>query len=390
MACANPVVLDLRDLGVNSRGVARTLKEVGSRLLAGDPNRYRAVCSAAGLPLLPEADRAQVTVVPPHSQAVFEQLTLPMIAARLRASAVYSLRECGALWGPPLLLHVTEDPEVRWAREPMRLVGPGGGVGREIARRGYSRLIMNRALRRARVVTCTYATATDLERSHGLPAESVTVVPLGVDLDRFRRLERRTSNEDVYLFHLSSADPREHTSVIVDAFARLVARTTQPVRLVIAGDLGSSRQPLVDLVATLGLYGKVETLGRVSDERLVELYSGAAATVLASMDEGFGLQPLEAMACGSLLVSTPARATREVAGEAEIEWTPLDSDRMSVAFETVLRDRTRQARAAEINRRAVAHFSWDRTAQRVHDLLDEVVAGDRRCARTDRALAPPG
>lgn len=133
MACANPVVLDLRDLGVNSRGVARTLKEVGSRLLAGDPNRYRAVCSAAGLPLLPEADRAQVTVVPPHSQAVFEQLTLPMIAARLRASAVYSLRECGALWGPPLLLHVTEDPEVRWAREPMRLVGPGGGVGREIA-----------------------------------------------------------------------------------------------------------------------------------------------------------------------------------------------------------------------------------------------------------------
>ena len=373
-SCANPVVLDLRDLGVNRRGVARTLMEVGSRLLAGDPKRYRAVCSAEGLPLLPEIDRAQLTVVPPHSQALFEQVTLPMVAARLGASAVYSLRECGALWGPPLHLHVTEDPEVRWAREPMRLVGPGGGFGRELARRGYSRLLMNHALHRARVATCTLATAADLERSHGLSIDSVTVVPLGVDLDQFRRLERGISNEVPYLFHLSSADPREHTSVVVDAFARLVARIAQPVRLVIAGDLGSSRQSTVDSVARLGLEGKVETPGRVSDEQLVELYSGAAATVLASMDEGFGLQPLEAMACGSLLVSTPARATQEIAGEAEIEWTPLDSARMSAAFETVLSDQTRQARATDINRRVVAHYSWDRTAQRVHDLLEEVAA----------------
>jgi glycosyltransferase involved in cell wall biosynthesis len=205
-----------------------------------------------------------------------------------------------------------------------------------------------------------------------LPANSVTVVPLGVDLDRFRRNELRSVSAVPYLFHLSSADPREHTPVVINAFALLVARVAEPVRLVVAGDLGSSRQPIIELVKRLGLEGKVDIPGRVSEERLVELYSGAVATVLASMDEGFGLQPLEAMACGSVLVSTPARATQEIAGDAEIEWTPLDSERMSLALEAVWNDTSRQVRAATINRRVVARFSWDHTAQRLHDLLEEV------------------
>ena len=149
----------------------------------------------------------------------------------------------------------------------------------------------------------------------------------------------------------------------------------EPVKLIVGGDLGPSRQPLLDLVASLGLGRRVETLGRVSDERLVELYAGAAATVLASMDEGFGLQALEAMACGSLLVSTPARATKEIAGQAEVEWTPLDSGRMSAAFEAVWNDQLRQARATNVNRHVAARFSWDRTARCLHDLLDEVATG---------------
>jgi len=371
-----PIVLDLRDVGLNHRGVARALREIGTRLLLLDPGRYRAVCSAVSLPLLHGIDSGRLTVVSKHSQAVFEQVTLPMIATRLRASAVYSHRECGALWGPPLLLHVTEDPEIRWSREPMRLIAPDGKIGREIARRGYSRLVMNRALRRARVVTSTHVTAEDLERSHHLPAERVTVVPLGVNLEQFRPLGHAASGEVPYLFHLSSNDPRENTPVVIQAFAQLIEHTAEPIRLVVAGDLGSLRHSLVELVTDLGLDGKVETPGRVSDESLVKLYSGAVATVLTSMNEGFGLQTLEAMACGSLLVSTPARATREIAAEADVEWTPLESTQMAQAFEVVWKDRARQNRAAITNRRVASRFSWDATAERLHELLNEIAQGD--------------
>ncbi len=377
-SCAGLVVLDLRDLGRNRRGVARALREIGSRLLIMDPDRYRAVCCAAGIPLLEGVNPDQLTVVSQHSQAVFEQLTLPRVATRLGACAVYSHRECGALWGPPLLLHVTEDPEVRWSREPLKLAAPGGGFSREIARRAYSRLLMNRALSRARVVTASHATTSDLERSHGVPSDRVTVVPLGVDLDQFRPIRRDGDSSLPYLFHLSSDDPREHTFLIISAFAQLVARLTEPVRLVVAGDLGALKQSLVEHIRALGLAAKVELPGRVTDERLAELYSGAVATILASMDEGFGLQALEAMACGSLLVSTPAPATQEVAGEADVEWTPLESGRMAAAFEVVWKAQARQNRAIVTNRRVASRFSWDTTAQRLHELLSEMVAESRQ------------
>lgn len=371
---AGLVVLDLRDLGRNRRGVARALREIGSRLLSMDPDRYRAVCCAAGIPLLEEVNPAQLTIVSQHSQAVFEQLTLPRVATRLGACAVYSFRECGALWGPPLLLHVTEDPEVRWSREALKLVGLGAGVSREIARRAYSRMLMNRALSRARVVTSSHATALDLERSHGVPTDRVIVVPLGVDLDQFRPIRRDGDSSLPYLFHLSSDDPRENTLLIISAFAQLVARLAEPVRLVVAGDLGALKQSLVRHIKDLGLAAKVELPGRVTDERLAGLYSGATATILASMDEGFGLQALEAMACGSLLVSTPASATQEVAGEADVEWTPLKCGRMAAAFEAVWKDPARQNRAIVTNRRAASRFLWDTTAQRLNELLSEMVA----------------
>ena len=380
MSSTNIVVLDLRDLGVNQRGVARALEEIGTRLLTAHPARYRAVCSAEGVPLLRGVDRDRLTVVRPHAQALFEQFTLPRIASCLEGRAVYSLRECGALWGPPLLLHVTEDPEVRWSRETLKFVGPGGGFGREIARRCYSRLVMNWSLRRARVATLTSATAADLERTHGLPADRATVVPLGVDVDRFRPVGPGDRTEPPYLFHLSSIDPREHTPVVVHAFAHLAARMKEPVRLVVAGDLGPTKKTIAGLVSRLGLEGRVQTPGRVSDERLVELYSGAVATVNASMDEGFGLQALEALACGSMLISTPAPATLEIAGQAEVQWTPLSCEPMAAAMEAVWTDPARRDRAAVTNRRVAAEYSWDVTVRRLHELLCQLADG----------IAPPG
>jgi glycosyltransferase involved in cell wall biosynthesis len=375
------VVLDLRDVGSKNRGVSRALREIGVRLLNQSPERYRAVCCAEGIPLLDGIEQTRLTVVPAHSQAVFEQVTLPAVATKLGARVVYSHRECGALWGPQLLLHVPEDPEVRWRRQPLRLRGPKPAVAREAARRCYSRMLMNAALRRARVVTSTRSTALDLERRHQLPADHVTVVPLGTDLDQFRPSANGRSGKVPYFFHLSSDDPREGTHVVIDAFAELVARTTEPVRLVVAGELGDTRGPLLERVANLGIREKVDTPGRVTDEHLVELYSGAAATVLASTNEGFGLQALEAMACGSLLVAAPAPATKEVAADADVEWTPVQAGPMAAALEAIVRDPARQQRASNNNRAVASRFSWDATAQRLDGLLRDMTAGRAQCKR---------
>ncbi|MEX1007286.1 MAG: glycosyltransferase [Acidimicrobiia bacterium] len=182
------------------------------------------------------------------------------------------------------------------------------------------------------------------------------------------------------MFHLSSDDPREGTSVVIDAFAQLVANSTDPVRLIVAGELGSRRQPVVELIASRGLGGLVDTTGPVTDEHLVELYSGAAATVVASTDEGFGLQTLEALACGSLLVAAPAAATREVAAGADVEWTPVESGPMAAAFEAVVHDHARRLRASKVNREAARRFSWEATARCLDRLLGEMAEPGQWCA----------
>jgi len=371
-----PIVLDLRDVGRNRRGVGRVLTELGSRLLAWYPEHYHAICGPDGPPLLGDIDADRITIVGHQSQAVYEQFTLPFMASRVRARAIYSHQECGALWGPPLLLHVPEDPEIRWskssARATTQLVDPSSSPARERSRRIYSRLLMNRSLRRAHVVTSTRSTAADLAQFHRIRTDQVTVVNLGVDLDKFRPVDNGGQDPAPYLFHLSSNDPREHPDVVIQAFARFAAQVPDAVRLIIAGDLGPNGRSLEQLAAELGVSNKVAFLGWIPDEQLVRLYTGATATVMAAADEGFGLQPLEAMACGSIVVAVPTAATEEIAVGAEVEWTALEAGPMATAFAAVWTDRARQARAVAVNREIASNFSWDRMAKRLHELLCEV------------------
>lgn len=363
-----PLVLDLGVLGRNPKGVGRVLGELAPRLVARDPDRYRVVCTRAALPLLVgHVDRAAAVVAPAVPQAAWEQVVLPAAAARLGAGAVYSHQECGALWGPPLLLHVPEDPEVRWGREPVTTV-------REGARRAYSRALLGRALRRALVVTSTGATLEDLRRNHGLPASSGEVVPLGVDLDRFCP-PAGPARRPPYFFHLASSDPRDRTALVVDAYARLSARSADAPGLVVAGRLGAQAGSVEERVAGHGIGGRVSLAGFVPDAELAALYGEAVASVHAAPDEGFGLQPLEAMACGTLVVSTPAAAVEEVTRGGEVVWAEPTAEALADALEAAWRDGPRRARAATANRRCAEALSWERTAARLHRLLTDLADG---------------
>lgn len=233
-------------------------------------------------------------------------------------------------------------------------------------------------------MTSTHATALDLQRRHGIPADCVTVVPLGIDLEHFRS-PRRDANGHPYVFLLTSDDPRERTGAVIDAFAQCVARSQDGMRLVIAGDLGDDTEAVAEHISRLQLGNRVELPGRVSDDHLVALYSGATATVIGSGHEGFGLQTLEALACGSLLIAVEAPATKEIAAAADVEWTSSDSGSIAAALGRVLPDVARQQRASAVNRSAASRFTWDATAERLHELLDEMFNDTIRMRSHDRA-----
>ena len=360
-----PLVLDVVDLGVNTKGVARVLTEVAPRMVALAPERYRVVCSPLALPILAGIGLDHLaTAVRRVPNAVWEQVVLPRTCTRLGAAAVYSHRECGSLWGPPQLLHVPEDPEVRWRREPT-------ADPREQLRRGYSRLLMDRSLARAEVVVSTAATRGDLVAHHRLDASRATVVPLGVDLDVFRPAPAGDVDHP-YVFTLASSDDRDRTDLIVRAFARYRTELGGRSRLVVGGSLGDRAPALERLAGQLQVAGEVDLTGRLTDAELAGHNARAVATVHASPDEGFGLQPLEAMACGSLLVATPSAAVTEVAADAEVLWVDPDVGAMADALRRVDDDPALAERARSRNRQVAEGFSWDRTAATLHGMLEEL------------------
>jgi glycosyltransferase involved in cell wall biosynthesis len=218
--------------------------------------------------------------------------------------------------------------------------------------------LWRRSLRRAAAVLAgSEATAADLRAA--LPGlRCVRVVHPGLDPGF---VPGPGPADGRYVLHLGSADPRDNTEIVLEAFARARRRVREPVRLVVAGSRGATRDG-------------VEYAGRVSDEELVGLYRGAVAYLDATLYEGFGYQPLEAMACGTPVVASSASSIPEVVGDAGLLRDPRDAEGLAEALVRVLEE---PGLADDLRRRGLeraAAFTWERTADRLLAVLDEVLA----------------
>jgi glycosyltransferase involved in cell wall biosynthesis len=299
-------LVDALDLGHNEKGISRVLLSLIPRLLERTDDILVA-CTLTGSELLGDRLQRRTVVVHRPLQSKWEQWDLPRLARRHCVAAVYSHREAGALWGPPLLLHVPEDPEVRWQRASPR-------SARERARRTYSRLLLRRSLRHSAVVAVsTEAVARRLAAGYGIALDSILRIPLGVDLELFRPSPHSAADA---VFHLGSSDPRDRTVLVVEAWALAHRRSASLPKLVIGGDLGHVARAVRERAVALGV--TVELRGRLSDQELATRLRNAAVVVQPSSDEGFGLQPLEAMASGAPVVVTDAGAVRDVVGTAAV------------------------------------------------------------------------
>ncbi len=216
----------------------------------------------------------------------------------------------------------------------------------------YRRVVYGWTLRRSRVVIAIseHARQTLIER-HGLDQGRVRAIHLGIDRERFRPDGRA---REPFLLYPANRWPHKNHERLFEAFA-LVRRERPELRLVLTGT-GHERRPLPE---------GVEMRGRVSDEELAELYRTAAALAFPSLYEGFGLPPLEAMACGCPVAVSNAASLPEVCGDAADYFDPLSAEDMAAAILRVL------ARADDYAARGLdraRRFSWDACA-RAHDAV---------------------
>jgi glycosyltransferase involved in cell wall biosynthesis len=222
------------------------------------------------------------------------------------------------------------------------------------------RWLLPRALRNAAlVVTATEFGRADVVEAFGVEAERVRAIPLGVDA-RFSPGEgpRRARP---YLLTVGTLQPRKNIGALLRAFEALVARGLEH-DLVVAGARGWGDEPLAAAVRASPAADRIELTGRVDDEQLVGLYRGAAAFVFPSRYEGFGLPPLEAMACGTPVVCSDRTSLPEVTGGAALLVDPDDPEALAAAIDQAL-DPECAAGLRERGLAQAARFTWEACAE---------------------------
>jgi len=230
-------------------------------------------------------------------------------------------------------------------------------------------------LRRAdHIIAISESARRDATEMLGIRPDTMTVIHLGVDHDRFRPTagEGAFAGQPPYVLAIGGRGENKNQARILEAFSR-VAGEHPGVRLYFAGPW---REPdlawLRDLNRRYRLEGRAEHLGYVADADLPSLYGNATAFVFPSLEEGFGLPVLEAMACGTPVITSTTSSLPEVAGDAALKVDPHSVDAIEAAMREVL---GRPGLRAELARRGIeraAAFTWQRTARETIALLKRV------------------
>jgi alpha-1,3-rhamnosyl/mannosyltransferase len=221
------------------------------------------------------------------------------------------------------------------------------------------------------VLTGSDASARDIAEHLRVPEDRIRVTPYGVEA-RFRPvapdpagLRARFGIDRPYVACVGTLEPRKNLATVLRAFARVAERHGPDVALVVVGGRGWRNAEFEAELARVR--GEVVLTGFVSDEELVALLAGARCFAYPSLHEGFGFPPLEAMACGTPVVTSDRSSLPEVAGNAGLLVDPTDPEAVAAAIGRLLTDDELHAnlRAAGLER--AASYTWERCAGQTAD-----------------------
>ncbi len=244
----------------------------------------------------------------------------------------------------------------------------------------YLRRYLPRTLRRAsRIVVISETIKRELREAFPIADEKIAVVHPAVDSAVFRpdippeeraAVRAKYGLPGPYLFSLSTLEPRKNFAGLIEAYALLPSHVRDRFPLVMAGGEGWKNEALFSAIRKLGLEDRVRFLGYIPDADRAPLMREADLFVLPSLYEGFGMSVLEAMACGTPVVTTERGALPEVGGDAVVYADPLDPRSMAREMAAVLGDPALRRELSAAGPRRAAAFRWDESARRLADVFE--------------------
>jgi glycosyltransferase involved in cell wall biosynthesis len=238
-------------------------------------------------------------------------------------------------------------------------------------------------LKRARMILCVSDCVRKMAAEQfAIPLERMTAVHHGVG-ERFRPMNAEEARRVVrqqygidrpYLLFVGQMKTRKNMARILEAFGRFRQDGDSKLALVLAGRRGQTSEFLDESIRRLGLSGCVIEPGHVSDEQLPALYNAAEMLVFPSLFEGFGFPVIEAMACGTPVITSNVSALPEVAGDGAVLVDPLSVDALLAAMRHIHCDAAFAQKLRGQGLERARHFTWKRAAEQTVAAYRQVAA----------------
>lgn len=311
------------------------------------------------------AERMHRVEVRPYNPLVRTPITFPLALARERIDVLHVL-----YIAPPLC--------------PTRVVVTIHDISYEHYPQFFTptalrqmRLLVPLTIRHAKaVLTVSEFSKMDIVRRYCVAPEKIVVTPLAPDpmfrplhdATRLARVRERYGTGDRFILCVGNLQPRKNLKTLIDAYTRLRRADTTRHKLVLVGRKAWLYDDTFAVARDSGYAGDLVFTDYVSDADLVALYNSADLFVYPSIFEGFGLPPLEAMACGTPVITSNTSSLPEVVGDAAPMINPLDGEGLAAIMAATLNDAHLREHITALGLRRAAAFSWESTARRTLDV----------------------
>ena len=317
-----------------------------------------------------------------YSQEIAKRLDVKMIEARRYLSLIEAYRLSRLLRSECDVVHLPNQNFARYAlflKNPFivtvhDLVRLCFGLTKETISERVLLKLDKRYIRRAsHIIAVSQCTRNDLIKYLKIPEDRISVIYNGVDHSIFKPYDTKLLDKP-YILYVGSERPRKNLSRMFEAFAKLKLESPD-LKLVKVGIFGRSkeyRMGMMRKLSSLGITQDVIFVDYASELDLAHYYSSATLLVYPSLYEGFGLPPLEAMACGCPVVTSNTSSLPEVVGEAGIVVNPYDTGALTQAMRQVLTDDRLRGDMVRKGLEQAKRFSWERAAMETMEVYEKV------------------
>ncbi|MBQ6041747.1 MAG: glycosyltransferase family 4 protein [Oscillospiraceae bacterium] len=252
--------------------------------------------------------------------------------------------------------------------------------------RRRTRLLLQTGLRRSMaradlIVTDSEFSRTEIAKYYPDFADKVRVVPCGVDPKRFApaspeeiaRVREAHHLPEQYFLYLGTLEPRKNLVRLIEAYALLREKHPDAPPLVLAGGKGWQYESIFAAADRDGLREHILFPSYIPAGDMAALYSGALAFLFPSLYEGFGMPPLEAMACGCPVLTAKAASLPEAVGDAAILVSPNSTKAIADGMEMLLTDPALRCGLRKCGLRRAAEMNWDSAAEKLYQVYRELL-----------------